>query len=525
MRKLIAAAATVALAAAGVLSAPTAYADDPATPEPTAPAVSEPAEPEPAPAQVGAVAPAPVVSLTRARRVLAGRALPHDPEPSLALRDLWMARARLSGDARFEADALLARPTDGARDPQGFGYTAPSKARCNARLCVHSVPRRGNPDHTRPKWAARTLAVMDEAWSVEVDGLGYRAPLRDRGRGGSPKFDVYLKDLGAAKLYGYCATERRGAGRTATSFCVLDNDFARRQFPLGTPRGNLRVTAAHEFFHAVQYAYDFAEDPWLMESTATWMEERVATEVDDNRQYLPYGQLYAPYLPLDMFVASAFYQYGNWIFWEYLSTRYGNAVVSDVWDQAGSLRGDGGKYSFRALDKVLQGQGGLAAVYTQFAGANAVPELTYPEGPTYETVRPSRRKVLSQAKSAKSYTARQSHMSSRTYRFVPGADLAGPTWQLAIAVDGPPLRTSPGAHVTVHRPDGSVESTVVTLDRTGNGVLSVPFAHESVDAVSVTLVNASSRMRCRTRTSLACAGRAVDDNLPFSVSAQAVSVR
>jgi hypothetical protein len=37
----------------------------------------------------------------------------------------------------------------------------------------------------------------------------------------------------------------------------------------------LKVTAAHEFFHAVQFAYDIGEDGWLMESTATWMEEHV----------------------------------------------------------------------------------------------------------------------------------------------------------------------------------------------------------------------------------------------------------
>ena len=38
-----------------------------------------------------------------------------------------------------------------------------------------------------------------------------------------------------------------------------------------------------------------------MESTATWMEERIATTVNDNRQYLPLSQIYAPYLPLDLF--------------------------------------------------------------------------------------------------------------------------------------------------------------------------------------------------------------------------------
>ena len=56
---------------------------------------------------------------------------------------------------------------------------------------------------------------------------------------------------------------------------MLDDDFAAAQFRHRHAGGNLRVTAAHEFFHAVQFAYDYDEDPWLMEATATWMEERV----------------------------------------------------------------------------------------------------------------------------------------------------------------------------------------------------------------------------------------------------------
>ena len=363
MRRIIATVATVALAAGGALSMPTAYADDAAAQEPTAPAATEPTEPTevvPVPAlpEAAAVAPAPRVSLTTARRVLAGGPLDRDPDASLALRDLWMARTALSGAERREADAILARPTDGASDPQGFGYTAPSTASCNARLCIHSVQTPGNPDYADPAWVARNLEVMDAVWTSEVDDLGYRPPLSDGARGGSPLFDIYLKDIGGSGLYGYCAPESRGPKRTARSFCVLDNDFSATQFPTSTPDGNLRVTAAHEFFHGVQYAYDYAEDPWMMESTATWMEERLASDVDDNRQYLPFSQLYAPFLPLDVFASGGGYQYGNWIFWEYVSTRYGTSIVKKAWRQAGSLRQDGNKYSFYAHKKVLMGKGG-----------------------------------------------------------------------------------------------------------------------------------------------------------------------
>ena len=35
------------------------------------------------------------------------------------------------------------------------------------------------------------------------------------------------------------------------------------------PLDNMRVTAAHEYFHAVQYAYDGWDDTWIYETTAT----------------------------------------------------------------------------------------------------------------------------------------------------------------------------------------------------------------------------------------------------------------
>ena len=85
---------------------------------------------------------------------------------------------------------------------------------------------------------------MDSVWSTIVDQMGYRAPLTDGTRGGSPLFDVYLKDLGG-DIYGFCAGEKRVKKRTGSGYCVLDNDFAAAQFPTGTPTDNLAVTAAH----------------------------------------------------------------------------------------------------------------------------------------------------------------------------------------------------------------------------------------------------------------------------------------
>ena len=184
--------------------------------------------------------------------------------------------------------------------------------------------------------------------------LGYRAPLGDGTHGGDSKLDVYLKDLGTG-LYGYCAAEYRKKGRTASGFCVLDNDYAAAQFPTRTPENNLAVTAAHEFFHAMMYSYDYNEDPWMLESTATWMEEQVADDVNDNRQYLQYSQLQAAYVSLDAFSSTYGFQYGNWIFWEYLTSRWSTGAGEEGLGGRGQpARSDGRRYSIEAIRSVLR---------------------------------------------------------------------------------------------------------------------------------------------------------------------------
>jgi hypothetical protein len=277
------------------------------------------------------------------------------------------------------------------------------------------------------------------------------------------------------------------------------------------------VTAGHEFFHAVQYAYDYAEDPWMMESTATWMEERIATTVNDNRQYLPVSQIYAPNIPLDAFSRTNGFQYGNWVFWEYLTSRYGNGLVLKAWKQAGSLKKDGGKNSLPALQKVLKRKGGFHKNYAQFAAGNLTPAANFPEGAEYPGPKVRGAKLLSKRKRAKRFGTKVNHLASASYVYGPGAGLDGRKWKLKLMVKGPAKRTSPAAVVVVHRLDGKRKVKMVRLNRGGDGHVKVPFDNRKVGAVSVTLVNGSTRYRCGRDTLLACAGKPLDDRLRFAV--------
>ena len=306
------------------------------------------------------------------------------------MRDLFVARPRLGMLESLVASALLARPTDGDQDPGGDGYRGKSRKRCGKRICVHYAVRGADAPPSR-RWVRRTLRVLGNVWDHEVDGLRFRPPPADGRRGGDSRFDVYLADLGSRGLFGYCTPERRVRGEryAASSYCVLDDDFAHRQFG-ARPVASLRVTAAHEFFHAIQFGYDYREDPWLLESTATWIEETFADRVDDNRRYLRFGTVHRPGVPLDDFSNDRYAHYGTWAWWEYLTDQYGDGLVRAVWRQADTVGDAPDRYSVRALEAVLERRQGLPRALTSYAVANLWPADAYPEGGRWPAARVGR---------------------------------------------------------------------------------------------------------------------------------------
>jgi hypothetical protein len=440
---------------------------------------------------------------------------------SVALRDLFVALPRLSADDRRTARAILARPTDGAADPLEDGYTVPARKKCGKHVCVHWVPTTADAPPNR-KWVKANLKVMSKVWRTEIGKLGYRKPAGDKRRGGNAKLDIYLKELSARGAYGYCTPERklRKHKWLAWGYCVLDNDFAESQYG-APPMQSMRVTAAHEFFHAVQFAYDYGEDRWLSEATATWMEERFADDVNDNRQYLPHGQNGQPAQPLDTFDPEGYNQYGNWTFFEYLSSRFGAGVVRQIWTRAGAFPGSSYQYSTAAVKSVLARRGGFTDVFRRYAAANVLPGTSYAEGKTWPVAPPTASWTLAKDARRQSAGMRISHMASRNVVVRPGDGIGGKRWRLRIAVDGPARATAPAAYLVVKRKKG-VHRTPIGLDKKGKGATTVGFNGKQVRWVKVVLVNASTRFSCWHQTTLSCQGRAKDNRQRFVLNARAV---
>ena len=459
---------------------------------------------------------------------------------TMQLLQLRLGFDDLSPAEQQVARPYLARPTDGdeyygANYGKGARPTNDCKPRFatpSSNVCVHWArkttdrpPMKDSDGDGIPNQVEKTRDTMNLVWSREVDSGGYKAPLPDT-KGPDSKLDVYLVNIGDKGLYGYCGSENVGQSRAAAAYCVLDNNYSHREFPAHTPLENLQVTAAHEFFHAVQFAYDVREDPWLMESTATWMEDEIFDDVNDNRGYLPYSIMRHPEKPLD---SSYPYYYGDWIWWRYLTEKFPQeqgtglpVFVRDVWEYADNS-GYSGTYSMKALEQALTDRStDLSQVLAEFGADNRNPAAVYEEGDAYKKAKPSAAYTLTADKhKVREQTIKLPHLSNTTAVFKPDASYSNGAWLLQLDVDLPGSVHEPHAQATVFLTDGTTQRQAFTLGADGTGSLQVPFSSATVKRVELTLTDGDHTYDCKQATSWSCHGTP-DKQRPFSYSASAV---
>ena len=244
---------------------------------------------------------------------------PEAPRPAEAprcltplFRDLQRDLRRYAPAEQAEITRLLAPPTaafhiDSSRYP----------------LRVHFDAEADRPT------AEDALDVLERSWRIEVDEIGFRAPLPDDGFGGSDALDVFiLPGSGGAGAVGLAAN-RATPWNDWSTYITLD--------PLDYGGDLLGVTLAHEFNHCCQAAYDWYETIVALESTAVWVEDLVYDDVNDWYTYTHEYQA-LPHKPLD-------YLGGTWAWYVYAAGLAQHIVVEnfgagdpgilvDVWENS-----------------------------------------------------------------------------------------------------------------------------------------------------------------------------------------------
>ncbi len=216
-----------------------------------------------------------------------------------------------------------------------------------------------------------TLNIFNYVWDFVVNTSGYSAPPFETGSG---TYQIYISELGGG-LYGQTvpSPDPINPGQSPSrysSYLEIDNDYI-SVYPTSRGIPGLKVTAAHEFHHAIQLgSYGYREnDRYFYEITSTWMEDLLYNDVNDYYQYIKYstGQPrgHFAYPNLSFIYSDGLIEYSRAIWGKFIQEKYNPTVMRNVWE---NMRNTG---SVKALDDALVNAGStLRIAFVEFSKWN-----------------------------------------------------------------------------------------------------------------------------------------------------------
>ena len=254
-----------------------------------------------------------------------------------------------------------------------------------------------------PDYIEQMSDVFNYVVAVELTMNSFTEPPSDdfysanNDNGGSGAYDVYVRNAGAG-VYGYVQPEyyANNSGNNEhssgvievnafTSYMVIRHNY--NGFP-NTELEAIKVTAAHEFFHAVQFGYDGWEESWVMEATAVQMEEIVYDDVNDCYQYMS-SWFNSPHQSLNLDSQNRWY--GSFIFFEYVNSHLSDEAIREFWEHSITHDSYYGEYSVQTLDEAFDDLGssfaemlnGMSVANRIMSSSSAAAPFDYEEADTY----------------------------------------------------------------------------------------------------------------------------------------------
>lgn len=219
-----------------------------------------------------------------------------------------------------------------------------------------------------PDYIDSVAYYFDYVYEFEVSILNFNPPPSDNEGGGTPEYDVYIADMMSRdNTYGYTTTEtdfpiiRPGKITGSMSYIVIDNNYSPTDSYLDPESGKLKryqttgidavkITAAHEFHHAIQFGYGQTRiwNAAFNEMASVFMEYRIFPKVKD---FLSYIRRMFKDLPAHSFTnpdPDTGYAWSAFFIKLYEETQ-NDQIMLDVWENISN-----GMQSFEAIEASLQ---------------------------------------------------------------------------------------------------------------------------------------------------------------------------
>lgn len=267
------------------------------------------------------------------------------------------------------------------------------------RVGTNAVPAADNDTSGVPDFVEYVADVYDNVVSFYETMLGFRAPLGDGAvadNGGDGRFDVYLVDFNGVGDGTFQIDSCTNANpEQCIGFMVQENDYAGYGYPSIAVAN--RILGSHEFFHAVQAAYDFGQGSVLAEGTAVWATEAFEPGLDDFEAFVD-GYLDHTDRPIDEPLPGPVdpFSYGSAIVFQFFEEAYGPGMIRAIWEACEN--GGGGVADPAWIDVLDPTLGSVAGVtfadaFTELSKWNlytasfADPTVAYARASAYPRVR------------------------------------------------------------------------------------------------------------------------------------------
>ena len=320
----------------------------------------------------------------------------------LEIKDYWN---QLSSGTREQLEWINLRPTEPGGDYPSFEQHKLPQLYSTQHFVVHytrgddggypeDAPNLSDSNNNGvPDYIEDVGKYFEDAYEFSIS-MGFEPPVDD-----SPKrnddfnsnpderYDIFVYNLGAG-FYGVTYAEQY-PNTPSYSFISINNNYdwaLPNDDPEGYIKGALKITAAHEFHHAIQFCYDVNEEAWWYEATSTYFEDEVYPQVNDNYNFI--GKYFDSgnhqyFEHIDQYSLNKFngwHEYGSFIFVKKLSEDMGDNLIRKIWEECRYTNG------ISAINKVLIGSGSnFYLEFINFTRANYFLE-EYEDGEDYRNV-------------------------------------------------------------------------------------------------------------------------------------------
>ncbi len=346
---------------------------------------------------------------------------------------------------------------------------------------VHAVPSEDANSNSVPDYVEWVAEAADSSYRHEINNLGFTDPIP-----AGELYTVYIRNL--SFIYGETV---QASAEPSGTFIRIENDFVGfppNTDPEGDQKGAIKVTMAHEFKHAIQYAqnnWSGDSDRWA-EMDATLMEEVVYDTVNDYYNYID-GSFD------DLFSASSntlipgSYEDVTWAI--FFHEEFGELFWTEVWDviEASPSTPFISAVSTTLTDHQTDFNSEVLLNYAWHytSGAKSLPGFGFQEHSNYPTPRLSDTYADLQAELSDEYQL--TRLSARYIEYVPNIGNNGFV-KFNYLVSSSAIQLG----LIVYKKDGSFETTfindpVAAIQRTAEMTLSWP----DIEKLGVVAVNAS----------------------------------